>query len=214
LKDPAEARLVSMSLADFMDETASESPAPGGGSIAAYAGALGAALAAMVANLSSHRRGWDDRWQTFSDCANRGQEFAQELLHLVDEDTRAFGRVMAAMALPKATDTEKIARTTAIQESTKRATEVPFRVMEMAFASMSVIKAMAETGQASSVSDVGVGALCARAAVMGAYLNVRINAKQLADRAFATDIVARGAVLDRQAQDAEAEILAVVNARL
>ena len=214
LKDPVGSQLATMSLADFMEETASESPAPGGGSIAAYVGALGAALGTMVANLSSHKRGWDDRWKEFSDVAEQGQRHAQELLRLVDEDTRAFTRVMAAMALPKATDEDKIARKAAIQEATRDATEVPFRVMESAFASMAVIKAMAETGQESSVSDAGVGALCARAAVMGAYLNVRINAKQLIDRAFADDIVARGARLEQQAQALEAEILGVVNQKI
>lgn len=214
LQDPADARLVSMSLADFMDETASESPAPGGGSIAAYAGALGAALAAMVANISSHKRGWDDRWKEFSDYAERGQGYARELLHLVDEDTRAFGRVMAAMALPKTTEDHEVARMAAIQEATKYATEVPFRVMETALASMTVIKAMADIGSERSVSDAGVGALCARTAVMGANLNVKINAKQLVDEAFATDIMSRGAALERRAQDEEAAILAIVNAKL
>jgi glutamate formiminotransferase/formiminotetrahydrofolate cyclodeaminase len=214
LKDPAESRLVSMSLAGFMDETASESPAPGGGSIAAYVGALGAALATMVANLSSHKRGWDDRWKEFSEYAEQGQVHAQELLRLVDEDTRAFTEVMAAVALPKATAEDKTTRTAAIQQATRAATEVPFRVMETALASMAVIKAMAEIGQENSVSDAGVGALCARTAVMGAYLNVRINAKQLSDRAFATDIVTRGAHLEQQAQALEAAILGVVNQRI
>ena len=214
LKDPSDSRLVGMSLAGFMDETASESPAPGGGSIAAYAGALGAALATMVANLSSHKRGWDDRWKEFSQYAETGQGYAQEMLRLVDEDTRAFSRVMSAMALPKATDDEKLARRTAIQAATRAATEVPFRVMELALASMSVIRAMAEIGQESSVSDAGVGALCARAAVMGAYLNVRINAKQLDDRGFAADIVARGAEIVRQAAAAEAAVLAIVDQRI
>jgi len=214
LKDPASSQLANMSLATFMEETASESPAPGGGSIAAYVGALGAALGTMVANLSSHKRGWDERWKEFSDVAEQGQRHAQELLRLVDEDTRAFSRVMAAMALPKATDEDRLARKAAIQNATREATEVPFRVMEAAFASMAVIKAMAETGQESSVSDAGVGALCARAAVMGAYLNVRINAKQLTDRAFAGDIVTRGARLEQQAQALEAEILGVVNRKI
>ena len=214
LKDTAESRLASMPLADFMDETASESPAPGGGSIAAYVGALGAALATMVANLSSHKRGWDDRWKEFSDFAEQGQRHAQELLRLVDEDTRAFTRVMSAMALPKATEEDKVTRTAAIQEATRVATEVPFQVMETAFASMAVIKAMAEIGQESSVSDAGVGALCARAAVMGAFLNVRINAKQLTDRAFADDILTRGARLEQQAQALEATILGVVNRKI
>jgi glutamate formiminotransferase/formiminotetrahydrofolate cyclodeaminase len=214
LNDPAESQLASLSLADFMDETASESPAPGGGSIAAYVGALGAALATMVANLSSHKRGWDERWKEFSDHAEQGQRHAQELLRLVDEDTRAFTRVMAAIALPKATEEDRIARKTAIQEATRAATEVPFRVMETALASMAVIKAMAEIGQENSVSDAGVGALCARAAVMGAFLNVRINAKQLTDRTFAGDIVTRGARVEQQAQALEASILGVVNQKI
>ena len=214
LKDPAESRLVGMSLADFVDETASESPAPGGGSIAAYAGALGAALGTMVANLSSHKRGWDDRWKEFSDHAERGQGYVRELLALVDEDTRAFSEVMASFALPRSTDEEKAQRKAAVQAATRRATEVPFRVMESALASMEVIKAMAELGQETSVSDAGVGALCARSAVMGAYLNVRINAKQLTDQAFASDIVSRGAEIERRAQAAEAAILATVNQRI
>jgi glutamate formiminotransferase/formiminotetrahydrofolate cyclodeaminase len=214
LQDPAESRLAGMSLAEFVAETASESPAPGGGSIAATVGALGAALATMVANLSSHKRGWDDRWKEFSTVAEQGQRFTQELLQLVDEDTWAFSRVMAALALPKGTEEDKLTRKAAIQKATRAATEVPFRVMESAFASMSVIRAMAETGQESSVSDAGVGVLCARTAVLGAYLNVRINAKQLTDTKFAADIVARGAEIERQAQAEEAAVLAIVNSRL
>ena len=214
LKDPAGSQLASMSLANFMDETASESPAPGGGSIAAYVGALGAALATMVANLSSHKRGWDDRWKEFSDFAEQGQHRAQELLRLVDEDTRAFSRVMAAMALPRVTDEEKVARKAAIQDATRAATEIPFQVMEATLASMAVIKAMAEIGQESSVSDAGVGALCARAAVMGAFLNVRINARQLTDQTFASDIVTRGARIEQQAQALETAILGVVNQKI
>ncbi len=214
LKDAAEAELASMSLAAFADETASESPAPGGGSIAAYVGALGAALGAMVANLSSHKRGWDDRWEEFSTQAEEGQRHKAELLRLVDEDTRAFGEVMNAFGMPKATEEEKAARTDAIQEATKYATEIPFRVMETALASMTVIRSMAETGLESSVSDAGVGALCARTAVMGAYLNVKINASQLKDEAFAADIVARGAEIEKQAQENEAAILAIVENRL
>ena len=214
LRSPGDTRLVSMSLADFMDETASESPAPGGGSIAAYVGALGAALATMVANLSSHKRGWDDRWKEFSDYAEQGQGHAQELRRLVDEDTRAFSRVMAAFALPKTTADEKAARTAEIQAATREATLVPFRVMETAVASMSVVKAMAELGQENSVSDAGVGALCARSAVMGAYLNVKINARQLTDRPFADDVVTRGAAIEAEAQRLEADILTTVNRRI
>ncbi len=214
LGDPATSRLVSMTLADFTAETASESPAPGGGSIAAYIGALGAALGTMVANLSSHKRGWDERWKEFSDWAEKGQAHAQELLRLVDEDTRAFTVVMDAFGMPKSTDAEKAARKDAIQAATKYATQIPFKVMETSLASMTVIKAMAEQGQETSVSDAGVGALCARSAVMGAYLNVKINAAQLADKAFAGDIVARGAEIERNAQAMESEILAIVNAKI
>jgi glutamate formiminotransferase/formiminotetrahydrofolate cyclodeaminase len=214
LRDPADTRLVSMSLADFTAETASESAAPGGGSVAAAIGAVGAALGTMVANLSSHKRGWDERWKEFSDVADAGQRHTGELLHLVDEDTRAFTRVMTAMGMPKGTEGEKSARREAIQAATRYATEVPLRVMETALASMSVIEAMATNGQESSVSDAGVGALCARSAVMGAYLNVRINAAQLTDRVFADRIVAQGARIEQEAQQRETAILAIVNGKL
>jgi glutamate formiminotransferase/formiminotetrahydrofolate cyclodeaminase len=214
LREPAELRLVGMSLSAFADETASESPAPGGGSIAALVGALGAALGTMVANLSSHKRGWDERWKEFSDQAEEGQRHKTALLRLVDEDTRAFGQVMSAFGMPQSTDEEKAARNRAIQEATKYATEVPFRVMQTALASMDVIRSMAETGLQSSVSDAGVGALCARTAVMGAYLNVKINANQLGDETFAADIVARGAEIEKLARESEVEILAIVENRL
>ncbi len=214
LQDSGTARLVGMTLAEFSAETASESPAPGGGSISAYVGALGAALGTMVANLSSHKRGWDERWKEFSDWAEQGQRHARELLRLVDEDTRAFTLVMDAFGLPKTTDIEKMERKAAIQAATRYATEIPFRVMETALASMEVIKAMAEQGQETSVSDAGVGALCARTAVMGAYLNVKINAAQLADELFASDILVRGADIEAEAQRLEAEILATVNAKI
>lgn len=214
LRDEASTRLVRMSLAAFTAETASESAAPGGGSIAAAVGALGAALGTMVANLSSHKRGWDDRWQEFSAQAEMGQRHVTTLLRLVDEDTRAFEAVMAAFGLPKGNDAEKAARSAAIKDATRAATAVPFQVMEAALASMQVIKAMAESGQESSVSDAGVGALCARTAVMGAYLNVKINAAQLKGDAVAADLVARGAEIQRQAQQMEAEILAIVEAKL
>ncbi len=214
LRDDVTSPLVTMSLGDFMQETASESPAPGGGSIAAYVGALGAALGTMVANLSSHKRGWDDRWKEFSDHADAGQRHAQELLALVDEDTRAFSRVMAAFGLAKGSDAEKATRTAAIQAATKEATLVPLRVMEVSLDSMTMIRAMAEHGQESSVSDAGVGALCARTAVMGAYLNVKINAAQLKDRAWADDVVARGAAIVEAAQRAETETIAAVESRM
>ena len=208
------APLARLSLRDFAHETASESPAPGGGSIAAYLGALGAALGTMVANLSSHKRGWDERWKEFSDQAEAGQRDLKRLLALVDEDTAAFTRVMTAFGLPKTSDEEKSARREAVQAATRAATEVPFEVMQVALNSMTLIKAMAERGQESSVSDAGVAALCARSAVIGAFLNVKINASGLTDRAFADDILARGATIEREAQALEAEILAIVNGKI
>lgn len=214
LREPGDTRLVDMSVAAFTAETASESAAPGGGSIAAALGALGAALGTMVANLSSHRRGWDERWQEFSAHADAGQRHVTALLRLVDEDTRAFEGVMAAFGLPKGSDAEKASRTAAVRNATLAATRVPFRVMEESLASMALIKAMAETGQETSASDAGVGALCARSAVMGAYLNVRINAAQLTGDAEAADLVARGAAMVKEAQAMEAEILALVESRL
>jgi glutamate formiminotransferase/formiminotetrahydrofolate cyclodeaminase len=214
LRDPSDTRLVEMTVAGFAHETASESAAPGGGSVAATLGALGAALGTMVANLSSHKRGWDDCWDEFSAHAESGQRHLRELLRLVDEDTRSFERVMAAFGLPKGSEEEKAARTAAIREANLGATEVPFRVMEAALASMDLIRAMAEVGQPSSVSDAGVGALCARSAVMGAYLNVRINASQLEGDARAAELVERGAELQRRAQELEAEILGIVDGRM
>jgi glutamate formiminotransferase/formiminotetrahydrofolate cyclodeaminase len=207
-------RLVDMTCADFADETASESPAPGGGSISAYLGALGAALAAMVANLSSHKAGWDDRWQEFSDQAVKAQRIKDELLALVDEDTDSFNRVMAAFGLPKNTQEEKAARSTAIQEATKYATEVPFRTMRRTFDAFEVIRYVAEHGNPNSVTDAGVGALCARSAVMGAFLNVKINAAGLKDKAFVDEILQLGSEIERRAIDAEAEIMQIVNAKI
>ena len=207
-------QLVDMTCRAFADETASESPAPGGGSISAYMGALGAALAAMVANLSSHKAGWDDRWEEFSNWAVKGQEIKGDLLRLVDEDTESFNHVMAAFGLPKGTDEEKAARSAAIQKATKHATEVPFRTMQRAFESFEVIREMAAVGNPNSVSDAGVGALCARSAVMGAFLNVKINAAGLKDKSFADEMLARGAEIERQAIEQEAEIMAIVNAKI
>jgi glutamate formiminotransferase / formiminotetrahydrofolate cyclodeaminase len=198
----------------FADETASESPAPGGGSISAYLGALGAALGTMVANLSSHKAGWDDRWKEFSDWAVRGQQIKDDLLNLVDEDTNAFNDVMAAFGLPRSTDAEKAKRSFAIQEATKQATQVPFRTMERSLESFAVIKAMAESGNPNSVSDAGVGALCARSAIRGAFLNVKINATGLKDRAFADDLLARGAEIERKAEQMETDILRTVNEKI
>lgn len=207
-------RLIDMTCREFADETASESPAPGGGSISAYMGALGAALATMVANLSSHKAGWDDRWQEFSDWAVKGQQIKDELLTLVDEDTNSFNRVMDAFGLPKTTDDEKVARSAAIQEATRYATEIPFRTMQRSFEAFEIIKAMAEEGNPNSVSDAGVAALCARSAVMGAFLNVKINAAGLKDRAFADDMLARGADIERRAIELESEIMSIVNEKI
>lgn len=212
--DESTQRLVDMTCRGFADETASESPAPGGGSISAYLGALAAALAAMVANLSSHKAGWDDRWQEFSDWAVRGQQIKEDLLVLVDEDTNAFDRVMDAFGLPKTTDEDKAVRSAAIQEATKYATEIPLRTMQRSFEAFEVIKAMAEHGNPNSVSDAGVGALCARSAVMGAFLNVKINAAGLKDREYSDDVIGRGAEIERAAIQAEAEIMTIVNAKI
>ena len=214
LKDPSAAKLVSMTLADFADETASESPAPGGGSIAAYAGVLGASLATMVANLSAHKKGWDERWEEFSNWAAKGQQYKDELLKLVDQDTAAFNLIMDAFNLPKGSDEEKASRSEAIQAATKNAMEVPYKVMQAAYASMEVIKAMAEIGNPNSVSDAGVAALCARAAVLGAFLNVRINASGCKDRAFADKMIADGAELERLTIALEGDILGIVGGKI
>ena len=179
--DDKRKKLVDMTCAEFAEETASESPAPGGGSIAAYMGALGAALGTMVANLSSHKAGWDDRWAMFSDWADKGHALMTELLHLVDEDTEAFNRIMAVFAMPKSTDEEKAARSAALQEATLYATQVPLRTMQTAFRAFEIVGAMAAEGNPNSVSDAGVGALAARSAVLGACLNVKINAAGLKD---------------------------------
>ncbi|HEX7906190.1 MAG TPA: glutamate formimidoyltransferase [Chitinophagaceae bacterium] len=214
LKNKADSKLVNMPLADFADETASESPAPGGGSIAAYVGSLGVSLATMVANLSSHKKGWDDRWEEFSNWAEKGQQYKNELLRLVDEDTRAFNLIMSAFGLPKSTDEEKMFRTHAIQQATKIAIEVPFNVMVAAHESMEVIKAMADTGNPNSVSDAGVGALCARAAVMGAFMNVRINAAGYDDKSFVSEIIVKGKEIENKTIALEKEILKMVNEKI
>ncbi len=214
LANKEDSKLVSMTLTDFADETASESPAPGGGSIAAYVGSLGIALGTMVANLSSHKKGWDDRWKEFSDWAEKGEQYKNELVKLVDADTKAFNQIMNAFALPKGNDAEKAARTKAIQDATKYAIEIPFKVMQVAYASMEVIKAMAEVGNPNSVSDAGVGALCVRSAVMGAFMNVRINAAGYDDKTFVLDIVAKGKEIENKTITTEAEILEIVNEKI
>jgi glutamate formiminotransferase/formiminotetrahydrofolate cyclodeaminase len=207
-------KLAEMTVRRFAEETASESPAPGGGSVAAYVGALGASLGTMVANLSAHKPGWDNRWEEFSDWADKGKAYHDSLLHLVDEDTEAFNLVMKALGMPKGTEQEKAARSQALAAANKVATEVPLRVMKTALASMEVIKAMAETGNPNSISDAGVGALCARAAVAGAWLNVRINVPGNKDPKFVARVLAEGTAVDRDAQALESEILKKVESVL
>jgi glutamate formiminotransferase/formiminotetrahydrofolate cyclodeaminase len=214
MRDLGVKRLVDMSVQAFVEETASESAAPGGGSIAATMGAMGAALATMVANLSSHKRGWDDRWEEFSDWAERGKAYHDKLLRLIDEDTDAFNALMAAFALPKATEEEKRARSEAIQAATKHAIEIPLEVMQTACDSMEVIRAMAEVGNPNSVSDAGVGALAARSAVIGAHLNVKINCGSVKDAQFVESVRKRGQELEELARLQEVEILEIVEAKL
>ncbi len=214
IADTSKKRLVDMTVEAFVHETASESPAPGGGSIAASMGAMGAALATMVANLSSHKRGWDDRWEEFSDWAVKGKAIHDELLRLIDEDTDAFNKIMDAFGLPKGSDAEKQVRSQAIQDATKAAIEAPFRVMQAAMRSFEVIMAMAEQGNPASVSDAGVAALCARSAVLGAFMNVRINTKDFKDREWADQIVAQGQEIQDGAIAQERAVLDVVEAKL
>ena len=214
LKDPAEEKLVKMSLIDFAHETASESPAPGGGSISAYVGALGVSLGTMVANLSSHKKGWDDQWEEFSEWAEKGQALKSALMKLVDEDTRSFNKIMAAFGLPKSNDEEKKIRSEAIESATRYATEVPYKVMELCYASMEVIKAMAEKGNPNSVTDAGVGGLCARSAVFGAFLNVRINSSGLKDKAFVEKILKDGQLIVDKTIVAEKEIMQIVDTKI
>jgi len=214
LMDKSENKLVSKNLEDFADETASESPAPGGGSVAAYIGALGVSLGTMVANLSSHKKGWDERWEEFSNWAEKGQQYKNELVKLVDADTKAFNKIMNAFGLPKGSDEEKAARKKAIQEATKEAIEIPFAVMQNSYGSMEVIKAMAETGNPNSVSDAGVGALCARSAVMGAFLNVKINAAGYDDKNFVNDVITKGRDIESKTIVLENEILRIVNEKI
>ena len=206
--------LVKMTVKGFAEETSRESPAPGGGSVAAYMGALGAALGTMVANLSSHKPGWDDRWEEFSRWADKGQALSDELLVLVDEDTRAFNKIMEAFGLPKKTDEDKRLRSEAIQAATLFATQVPLQTMQAAFGAFELCQAMAEFGNPNSVSDAGVGALAARAAVLGAGLNVKINAASLKDREAAEKMIAEAEQLIAEAQKKEAEIIGIVERKI
>ena len=209
-----QSRLIDLTVKHFAEETSRESPAPGGGTIAAYMGALAAALGTMVANLSSHKRGWDTQWEKFSRWADRGQEQIAELLELVDEDTEAFNRIMSAFALPKQTAEDKAARSKAIQEATLYATQVPLHTMQAAYRTFDICRAMAEEGNPNSVSDAGVGALAARAAVLGAGLNVKINAGGLKNRETADRLIAEANQLIAKANEAEKEIMNIVESKL
>lgn len=207
-------KLVDLTVKAFAEETSRESPAPGGGTISAYMGALGAALGTMVANLSSHKAGWDERWAEFSEWAGRGQALVEELLHLVDEDTEAFNRIMTAFSMPKNTDEDKRLRSEAIQAATLYAAQVPLRTMQISMRVFDICRAMAETGNPNSVSDAGVGALAARAAVLGAGLNVKINAASLKDRTTAEMLVAEAKALMEQADVAERKIMRITDAKI
>ena len=214
LEEKSSSRLINMTLNDFADETASESPAPGGGSISAYVGALGVSLGTMVANLSSHKKGWDAQWKYFSDWALKGQELKKEMLRLVDEDTLAFNKIMMAFGLPKGTDDEKKIRTEAIQEATKYAIITPFNVMELCYKSMELLKEMVENGNPNSVTDAAVGALCARTGVIGAFMNVKINAVGLNDKEFVKKIIVDGQQIQDNAVKLEQEIIALTNTKI
>lgn len=214
LRDTGLARLVGMTVRAFTDETAAESPAPGGGSVAALNGALGAALGTMVANLSSHKRGWDARWEEFSAWAEKGQRLKDELLRLVDADTAAFDRVMAALALPKGTDAEKATRNAALAAANLGALKIPYEVMQKSFGAFELLRAMANEGNPSSVSDAGVGAICIRTAVRGAHLNVRINAGGIKDKGSIEAILKDAARIEAEAAKQEEEILAIVETKL
>ncbi len=207
-------RLIRMSLKEFADETASESPAPGGGSISAYMGALGAALGTMVANLSAHKRGWDERWKEFSDWAEEGQKVMKELLDLVDEDTAAFDRIMEVFKMPKGNDEEKAARAAALEEATLHAAQVPLRTMETALKALPIARAMALNGNPASASDAGVGALAATAAIRGAQLNVRINSAGLQDKSAAASLNAQAEKIAAEALELQNQILEIVNTHI
>ena len=206
------AKLIDLTARGFAEETSAESPAPGGGSVAAYCGALGISLATMVANLSAHKRGWDDRWEEFSDWAEKGMAYQEELLHLVDADTDAFNAIMDAFGMPKASETEKTARTQAIQNATKNAIEIPFKTAQVALNSMEVIEQMATIGNPNSITDAGVGIMCARTAVLGAIMNVKINMADLHDKEFVSKITIECDRMTAEAEVKEREVRALVEA--
>jgi len=207
-------KLIDLSLTDFIHETASDSPAPGGGSVAAYVGAMGVALGSMVANLTSHKRGWDDRWEEFSVWAEKGKVIYDELLKLVDKDTDAFNQIMEAFKLSKETPVEVATRKSAIQAATRNAIEIPFRVMQLSYASLEVIEAMAETGNPNSVTDAGVGALCAATAVSGAYLNVLVNASSFQDKDAIKNLLDQAAELELKANTRCGQIQILVRSKI
>lgn len=206
IEEGANKKLIDLTCKGFARETASESPAPGGGSVSAYMGALGAALGTMVANLSSHKAGWDNKWKYFSNWAEKGHSIMEEMLYLVDEDTNSFNKILAAFGLPKETQEQKAERSAAIQEATKYATEIPLRTMQVAFSAMELTEAMVKEGNPNSVSDAGVGAIALRSAVFGAYMNVRINSKDLKDRELADSLVAQAQEIFEMALAAEKRI--------
>tara|TARA_R110001592_G_scaffold57767_4_gene175623 strand:- start:12980 stop:14662 length:1683 start_codon:yes stop_codon:yes gene_type:complete len=210
----ADKKLIDFTVKDFAEETASESMAPGGGSIAAYVGTLGVSLGTMVANLSAHKTGWDEKWEYFSKWAEKGQKYKNELLFLVDEDTNAFNKIIDGFRMSKSTDEEIALRKQTIEDATKYATEIPFKVMQTACNSMEVMLEMANNGLQNSLSDAGVGALCARTAVIGAYFNVRINAKDIKDRVFADKILSDAKNIYEKAIALEQEMMAIVDAKI
>ncbi|MFK5983405.1 MAG: glutamate formimidoyltransferase [Flavobacteriaceae bacterium] len=207
-------KLVDLTVSNFAEETAGESMAPGGGSIAAYVGTLGVSLGTMVANLSAHKAGWDDRWEYFSEWAEKGQTYKNKLLYLVDEDTNAFNKIIDGFRMPKKTDEEKVARKNVIEEATKYATEIPFQVMETSYNSMEVMKEMCYNGLQNSLSDAGVGILCAKTAVTGAYFNVRINAKDIKDRPFAEEIIKKATDIYHKTLLIEKEIMEFIDSKM
>ena len=206
IEDESKKRLIDLTCTGFARETASESPAPGGGSVSAYMGALGAALGTMVANLSSHKAGWDDKWKYFAEWAEKGHAIMEEMLYLVDEDTNSFNKILMAFGLPKENEQQKAERSAAIQEATKYATEIPLRTMQVAYSAMELTEAMVKEGNPNSVSDAGVGAIALRSAVFGAYMNVRINSKDLKDRQLADSLVAQAQEIFEKAIAAEKRI--------
>jgi len=214
MADTDKKRLVDLSVSEFAEETAGESMAPGGGSISAYVGVLGVSLGTMVANLSAHKAGWDDKWEFYSEWAVKGQAYKNKLLYLVDEDTNAFNKIIDGFRMPKGTDEEKQIRQQAIQDATKYATEIPFQVMETAYKSAEVMQAMLKDGLQSSLSDTAVGVLCAKTAVTGAYFNVRINAKDIKDRAFADAIIAKSEKIYQDMLQVEKDTIAFIDSKM